>query len=109
MIYLKIKLENTSGSRSIKRIINDFQNDYKLAINVFDLDRIINRLTREANLLGNDKNKLKEILDNMKNKLDSIRSSNNPIIDGDSFNVWADYLEKIRRNPVAPDLDNSLM
>lgn len=89
-----------TGKRAIQRIIGDYFVTHRNATKVVDLEILLERLNREARMLGVDGEDLKRTLAIQLDCVAGLRAANQVEIGGDEWKRWRERLELIRQNPL---------
>ncbi|MCH7989823.1 MAG: hypothetical protein IID46_11835, partial [Planctomycetes bacterium] len=95
-----------TGKQAVVRVIREFFIRHKEAAAVFDVELLIGRLDREAELLGEDGAALSDCLRRLMGKVQKIRASNQQRLTGDDWQRWRSWILEIRKNPLEVDIDN---
>ncbi|OWY71563.1 hypothetical protein B7486_07700 [cyanobacterium TDX16] len=89
-----------TGKQAIQRLIDEFFVTHKEAASVFDVQLLVDRIRRDAELLGIDGERLDASLKQLAAELDKVRASGQSRFVADLWRTWKDALAAIRKNPL---------
>lgn len=89
-----------STTQAIKRIVNDFSRLNKDNVPVTTLQRLFNRLEREAAPIGKDGEAVMRVINQSIVELDNFRQVGQDRIAGEQWRTWKARIEAIRKNPL---------
>jgi predicted ATP-dependent endonuclease of OLD family len=90
----------TTGKQAIQRLIDEFFVTHKQASSVFDVQLLLDRIKKDAELLGIDGEELDACLKRMSGEIEKTRSSGQHQFVGDRWAEWKAALGAIRKNPL---------
>jgi predicted ATPase len=91
-----------TGKQTLKRLSRDFLNQYPRAAGLFDIELFLNRISREAEILGADGVHLTTFAAEILSDIKSLRAENKNTIGEDAWPKWRKRFEAIRENPLKP-------
>lgn len=89
-----------TGKQAIQRLIDEFFVTHKEAASVFDVQLLVDRIRRDAELLGIDGERLDASLKHLSGELDKLRASGHSRFVADSWKPWKGAFGTIRKNPL---------
>lgn len=89
-----------TGKQAIQRLIDEFFVIHKEAASVFDVQLLVDRIRRDAELLGIDGERLDASLKLLAAESDKLRASGHSRLIGESWRSWKDVFGTIRKNPL---------
>ncbi len=90
----------TTGKQAIQRLLDEFFVTHKQASSVFDVQLLLDRIKKDAELLGIDGEGLDACLKRMSGEIEKIRSSAQQQFVGGLWEQWKSALGAIRKNPL---------
>ena len=96
-----------SGKQAVHRIVSDFFVKYKAGTTPYELELVFVRLQREAASFGEDADDLRAALSAGLEELKKMRAADIQTVVGENWNSWKANLERLRRNPLQPDISFS--
>ncbi len=91
-----------TGKQTLKRLSRDFLNQHPRAAGLFDIELFLNRISREAEILGADGVHLTAFAAGLLAEVKSLRAENKNTIAEDTWPEWRKLFEAIRENPLKP-------
>jgi hypothetical protein len=89
-----------TGKQAIQRLIDEFFVTHKEAASVFDVQLLVERIRRDADLLGIDGERPDASLKHLSGEIDRLRASGQSRFVGDLWRTWKDVFGAIRKNPL---------
>lgn len=93
-----------SGKQAIHRLVGEFFVKHKEAATPYELELVFTRLEREAALFGDDADELRVGISSGIGELKKLRSAGRQSVTGPDWEFWRDVLERIRKNPLRPNV-----
>lgn len=93
-----------SGKQAVQRIVGDFLVNHKESSSVFDIQLVLERLQRESEYIGEDAERLALALNALLSRIRDMRAASQDRVVQKDWEWWRAALEKIRQNPLNPDV-----
>lgn len=93
-----------SGKQAIQRLIDDYFKTHKEGTSVFDVQLLLERLDRDAKLLGEDGERLEASLSRLLQEVTKARLASHKHFLAADWQRWKQVIEAIRRNPLETEV-----
>lgn len=99
----RVAQRRNTGKQGIRRLAADFLIQHPNRTGLFDLEQWLLRISKDAELLGEDGASLKEFVGGLGDKIRKLRSEEVDVFEKDLWNEWRKKVIAIRDNPLAPE------
>lgn len=103
----RVEQRRETGQQSIKRLVKEFLFRNPKRAGLFDVEAQLQRLSQEAESLGDDGVLLKGYLARLAKEVRDLRADDKDVFDDVSWRKWRSNLDAIYANPLNPDTTRS--
>lgn len=98
----RVAQRRDTGKQGIRRLAADFLIQHPNRTGLFDLEQWLLRISKDAELLGEDGASLKEFVGGLGDKIRKLRSEEVDVFENEHWKEWRKNIVAIRENPLAP-------